>query len=412
MGPRRHTPQEIIDLLGRATVRAQSAEAYHEAAADPRAVEGRAAQQAARDAAAMQLIELAGYADGFIRNRGDPGTTLERFDDALQPVIQLRNEHTHPERFLAPQPITPSSLDNIARDLRKALGNLDAETWRLEPPGQQEALKSIWLGLERVERDGWPTAAVLRPRDLHYAGYYHEIGFGRLAKETGLFEPWGRFHKDPRYVYVSSRISTADDMAHKFNEMRKGGDKSILPVSIVSPEHRNWVPGRSLSGLVRELRDELQPPAERLAELERSAEARAREQYRQAVRGVAQQYAQMTGDKDAAALIYDYVQAQKPPLDHDMIDAMTKALQAAAGPGSGYADIPKAVYNRCLELCIWLDERGDSRLLEILDAADARSRVAAAETVYDIFPQLTRDDDDEPELGMDQDDERGPARGG
>ena len=149
-----------------------------------------------------------------------------------------------------------------------------------------------------------------------------------------------------------------------------------------------------------------------MAELERSAEARAREQYRQAVRGVAQQYAQMTGDKDAAALIYDYVQAQKPPLDHDMIDAMTKALQAAAGPGSGYADIPKAVYNRCLELCIWLDERGDSRLLEILDAADARSRVAAAETVYDIFPQLTRDDDDEPELGMDQDDERGPARGG
>jgi hypothetical protein len=200
-------------------------------------------------------------------------------------------------------------------------------------------------------------------------------------------------------------------MAHKFNEMRKGGDKSIMPVSIVSPEHRNWVPGRSLSGLVRELRDELQPPAERLAELQRSAEARAREQYRQAVRGLAQQYAQMTRDKDAATLIYDYVRAQKPPLDHEMIEEMTKELQEAAGSGSGYRNLPEAVRNRCLDLCFALEERDDYRLIGILDAADARSRPTAAETVYDIFPQLTRDDDDEPELGMDRDDERGPARG-
>src|SRR6516162_6486153 len=102
MGPRQRTRREIIELLARAAEQAEHAEAYHAAAADPGAVKGRAAQQAARDAAAMQLIELAGCAEGFTRNRGEPGTTLARFDDALQPVIQLRNEHTHPERFLAP----------------------------------------------------------------------------------------------------------------------------------------------------------------------------------------------------------------------------------------------------------------------------------------------------------------------
>jgi hypothetical protein len=121
----------------------------------------------------------------------------------------------------------------------------------------------------------------------------------------------------------------------------------------------------------------------------------------------------MTGDPKAATLIYDYVQARKPPLDREMIDAMTNALQAVVGSGSGYRDIPEAVHNRCLELCMALDERGDDRLLEILDAADAPSRPAAAEPIYDIFPELTRDDDDESELGMDPDlgDERGPRRG-
>jgi hypothetical protein len=50
----------------------------------------------------MQLIELAGRAEGFKRDRGDPGTTLARFDDALRPVIELRTEHTHPESFFVP----------------------------------------------------------------------------------------------------------------------------------------------------------------------------------------------------------------------------------------------------------------------------------------------------------------------
>ena len=392
-------------------MRAQSAEAYHEAAADPRAVEGRAAQQAARDAAAMQLIELAGCAEGFIRNRGNPGTTLERFDDALQPVVQSRNEHTHPERFSAPQPITPSSLGGMARDLRKALGNLDPDTLKIESRDQEQALSRLHFGLDRIERDGLPNAATLRARDLHYAGYYHEIQFGRLAKETGLFNSWNS--TDPRRVDVNSSIFDADDFAHKFHAMRGGADKSILPVSVVATDHDKRVPGRLLSEIIRELRNEYQTPTERLAELEASREAKDREQYQDAVRGLAQQYAEMTSDKDAATLIYDYVQAKKTPLDHEMIEEMTKALQEAAGSGSGYRNLPEAVSNRCLDLCFALEERDDYRLIVILDAADARSRPAVGETVYDIFSELTRDDDNEPELGMDPDldDERGPTRG-
>lgn len=96
MGPRQRTRQEIIDLLGRAAEEADHAEMYHQAAGDPRALKGRAADQAACDAAAMQLIELTGCAEKFTRNRGDPGTTLERFDDALGPLIDMRNQHTHP----------------------------------------------------------------------------------------------------------------------------------------------------------------------------------------------------------------------------------------------------------------------------------------------------------------------------
>jgi hypothetical protein len=43
----------------------------------------------------------------------------------------------------------------------------------------------------------------------------------------------------------------------------------------------------------------------------------------------------------------------------------------------------------------------------------ASSAKHTAETVYDIFSELTRDDDNEPELRMDPDldDERGPTRG-
>jgi hypothetical protein len=66
-------------------------------------------------------------------------------------------------------------------------------------------------------------------------------------------------------------------MAHKFHAIRSGADKSVLPVSVVAPEHRNRVPGRPLSELMCELRHDFQTPAERLAELGIAATARARE---------------------------------------------------------------------------------------------------------------------------------------
>jgi hypothetical protein len=69
---------------------AEHAEIYHEAAANPGALKGRVAHEAARDAAAMQLIELAGCAEGFTRGRGKPGTTLARLDDTLRPLIRTR----------------------------------------------------------------------------------------------------------------------------------------------------------------------------------------------------------------------------------------------------------------------------------------------------------------------------------
>jgi hypothetical protein len=373
MGPRGRTRQEIIDLLGRAAEQAQYAEDYHAAAEDPGALKGRAAHQAARDAAAMQLIELAGCAEGFIRDRGDPGTTLERLDRALRPVFDMRLAHTHPERVAVPPPITPRQLGDMIKEVRKAIGNLDGDTLRIQSRDQERALNGIHFGVTQIEKDGLPDPEALRPRDLHYAGYYREIQFARLAKETGLYANWNS--GDARHVDVNRSIFDADDMAHKFHLMRGDADKNILPVSVVGPTHRDRVPGRSLSGLMRELRHDFQRPAERLAEREISATETAREQYRDAVRGLAQQYARMTADPEAAILIHDYVQRQHPPLDREIIDAMRKALQVAAAPGGGYLALPKSVRQRCDQLCLVLDHQGDGRLLGILDAAEGRGGV-------------------------------------
>jgi hypothetical protein len=128
MGPREPTREEIIDLLGRAAEQAQHAEFFHAAAAERDAVQGAEVHQAARDAAAMQLIELAGCAEGFIRGRGDLGTTLARLDDALETVFDLRNAHTHPETSPPPPPITPRRLPEVIEQLRTSIGNLDPET--------------------------------------------------------------------------------------------------------------------------------------------------------------------------------------------------------------------------------------------------------------------------------------------
>lgn len=187
MAARERTHQEIINLLGRAVAQAEQAEACHAAAADPRALKGPGARQVACDAAAMQLIELFGCADKFILDRGDPGTTLARFDDALRSVIELRTEHAHPESFFVPPAVTPRRLGGMIDQLKTAIGNLDSDTLKIEARDQAQALNAIMVGVVRIEKDGLPDAAKLSPRDLHYAGYYHEIQFGRLAKVTGLY---------------------------------------------------------------------------------------------------------------------------------------------------------------------------------------------------------------------------------
>ena len=174
--------EKIIELLGRSSEEARHAEDYHAAAAAHRTPEGQAAHRAARDAAAMQLIELAGCAEGFVRNRGDPGTTLSRLDDALRPVYQMRDAHTHPETGIPAVTITPRVLREVIFDLRTAIGNLDDYTLKIQPPDQGQALNRISVGIIRIERDGFPDPAGLRPRDLHYAEHYRSIQFGRLAK--------------------------------------------------------------------------------------------------------------------------------------------------------------------------------------------------------------------------------------
>jgi hypothetical protein len=373
--------EEIIDWLGRAGEQAQHAEAYHAAAADPAALQGPAAHQAARDAAAMQLIELAGCAEDFILYRGDPGTTLARLDDVLETVTDMRTAHTHPENGVPAAAIAPRRLNEIIGQLRTAIENLDDYTRKIQPPDQNRALDEMMAGIMRIEKDRVPDAAALRPRDLHYAGYYREIQFGRLAKATRLFDSWEKSfrHEDPRHVDVNARIFAADDLAHKLHDMRRGADKSLLPASVVASDRRGGVPGRLISEIIRELRNEYQTPLEALEELNRTAAARAREEHRETVRGFAQDYARMTGDPTAAELIHEYVQRQSPPLDRNEINEMRVALQVAADPNGNYPALPEAVRNRCLYLCMTLsDEQGDRRLLDILDAADRKREIARA----------------------------------
>jgi hypothetical protein len=188
------------------------------------------------------------------------GTTLARFDDALRPIIELRTMHTHPEAGSSVPPVTPSLLSRRIKELKTAWENLDSDTLKIQPRDQLEALREIREGIRQIDRDGLADVTALRPRDLHYAGYYREIQFARLAKATGLYDNWDKSfrHNDPRDVEINRSISHADNMAHKFHAMRGVTDKSILPVSVVAPEHRGDAPGWSLSALMRELRQENQ----------------------------------------------------------------------------------------------------------------------------------------------------------
>jgi len=373
MVPRDRTRPEILEMLGRAAEQAQHAEAYHAAAADPGLVQGQAAQQAARDAAAMQLIELAGCAEDFTIY-GDPGTTLGRLDAVLSRLHDTRNQLTHPETGSPPPTVSPRYLGNILTQLKTAVANVDGQSRSRMPPDQLEALHSIDGGLARIEMDGLPNAEALRARDLHYAGYYREILFGRLAKATDLYDNYGRA-SDPREVDVNSSIFDADDFAHKFHALRTGHDKSRLPVSVVAPDHRDRISGRLLSELVRELRRERQTPTEQLKELEKVRETRGREEQQDAIRKLAETYADITGDPKAEAPVRSYLQRHEPPLERDAIDAMREALYIAAARDGSYATIAEATRDRCLELSLALDaQQSDGRLIDILDAAEAAAQ--------------------------------------
>src|ERR1700761_6076310 len=134
MGPRPPTRRQIIDWLGAAAEHAEHAEIYHAAAINPQALDDALARQAARDAAAMQLIELAGCAEGFTRERGEPGTTLARLDDALRPLFKTRIAHVHPESgVMPPAPVTSVNLTIMMGRLKAAIHNLDSETLKIEP---------------------------------------------------------------------------------------------------------------------------------------------------------------------------------------------------------------------------------------------------------------------------------------
>jgi hypothetical protein len=363
----------------------------------------------------MQVIELAGCADGFGRERGEPRTTMARLEEALRPVIDLRVAHVHPDRVMVPPPIAPVQFGGMVERLTRAVGNLDNETGRMQSPSEVKVLNAIKSGLAQIVKDGLVNEAALRTRDLHYAGYYHEIQLGRLAKATELYA--NRNAPDPRHVYINRCIYHTDDLAHQFYVLRGNPDKSQLPVSVVAPNFPERVPDRLLSELMRELRRDRQPHREQLEELQRESAAREKEENYTAVRGLARQYARVTGDPDAGASIHDYVERQKPRLDREMIDGMRKALEAAAAPGGGYLDHPEAVCNRCLDLAMALEVRSDGRLIDILDAADARSRARTAQQVYEQFPSVTRLEADRSgvedrvsEIDREAGAERGPGR--
>jgi hypothetical protein len=246
-----------------------------------------------------------------------------------------------------------------------------------------------------------PDAEKLRARDLHYAGYYHEIQFGRLAKATGLFVNMDK-SPDARLRDISACISDTNKMAHRFHELRSGFDKSVLPVSVVSPQHRERVPGRSLSELMRELRYEEQTPVEQRAE-------KAREAHREAAEGFAATCARITGDREDAAAIRDNVGRREPRLDTETLREMQRALEIAASPDADYlTEVPQAVQDRCLLMCIDLEARGD-RLLDILSRADGRS---AARRAIDDDRELARSDGGaaEPVNDPEMNRERGPGR--
>jgi len=154
-----------------------------------------------------------------------------------------------------------------------------------------------------------------------------------------------------------------------------------------------------------------QTPTERATETQMAQKAQDREQYRGAVEGLAQDYARITGDPEAEALIRAYVERRVSPLDLEKIEGMREGLRVAADPAGNYRALPEPVQKACLELCFGLEEVDDRRLIGILDAADARSKVTAT-TIGDRAPGLVFEDGQEREQDGSLKDSQGYSRWG
>jgi hypothetical protein len=370
--PRKPPRSIALELLAQAAEEARHAEAYHDLARNPDTLTDAAAERAVRDATAMQLVELAGSVEGFRRNRREPdGTVLDRFDKALIKVFRLRGELSHPERVAQPAVIVPGKLRDLLSELKITAGNLDRESLLSLRPEEQDALKSLFSAIEQIEEDGLAKAGELRPRDLHYAGYYREILFARLGKATGLFDNFGK-STDPRLNEINRAIFKADDFAHRFLNLRSGPRKAILPQSVVAPGLRAGRGNRALSEMIREQREIYQTPAERLQEMEQAATDRARQQYDQAAESLVALYQKMTRTRAAGDLIRKAL-AQHPQFGSKDLHALTSSLKTAMDAESNYLAQPQEVLDLSIRLGCALDDLGDSRLLGVIEAAEMRA---------------------------------------
>jgi hypothetical protein len=106
---------------------------------------------------------------------------------------------------------------------------------------------------------------------------------------------------------------------------------------------------------------------------ERAAAVKAREEHRDAIEGLTATYVRLTADPEAGAAMRDYVGGCEPRLDAETLRDMRRALEVAASPDGNYVALPDMVRNRCVLMCFELDARGDSRLLDIIDRAEARA---------------------------------------
>jgi len=361
---------KIIELLGRSSEQARHAEAYHAAGAAHRTLEGQAAHQAARDAATM--LELAGCAEDFVRNRGDPGTTLARLDDALRPVIQMRDAHTHPETGIPAAPITPRVLRTVISHLRTAIGNLDEYTLKIQPPDQGQALNRIMVGIIRMERDGLPDPARLRPRDLHYAEHYRSIQFGRLVKATGLFDNSDKSFRrdDPRYVDINNRIFIVETWRTNSTICAEVPTRASCQQALWRPRRRPAFRAGRFQKRCASCGVNIRHPKRYWTSLtppKRTRPVNSAGKRYAALRKITRILPATPGRRRVSMTMCS---GSRRCWNTDAITEMREALHVAIDPKGDYPALPETVRNHCLYLCFALEKQGDTRLLEILNAAD------------------------------------------